>query len=87
MISSQAIIKIKVELKHDLSYDMYLPIPCLFVLLQLVRGYESSEDHPGTWNLKSHASCALDHLFLPNLVLINHIDLHRLILMGPNRLP
>jgi hypothetical protein len=25
--------------------------------------------------------------FLPNHVLINHNDLHRLILMGPNRLP
>jgi hypothetical protein len=36
---------------------------------------------------KSQASCALDHLFLPNHVLINHNDLHRLILMGPNRLP
>jgi hypothetical protein len=36
---------------------------------------------------KSQASCALDHFFLPNHVLINHNDLHRLILMGPNRLP
>jgi hypothetical protein len=26
-------------------------------------------------------------LLLPNHVLINHNDLHRLILMGPNRLP
>jgi hypothetical protein len=25
--------------------------------------------------------------FLPSYVLINHNDLHRLILMGPNRLP
>jgi hypothetical protein len=33
------------------------------------------------------ASCALDHFFLPSHVLINHNDLHRLILMGPNRLP
>jgi hypothetical protein len=41
----------------------------------------------GTWNLKSQASCALDHFFLPSHVLINHNDLHRLILMGPNRLP
>jgi hypothetical protein len=45
------------------------------------------EDHPGTWNLKSQASCALDHFFLPTHVLINHNDLHRLIFMGPNRLP
>jgi hypothetical protein len=72
---------------------LILPIPCLFVLLRLARGYVSSksklvpEDHPGTWNLKSQASCALDHFFLPSHVLINHNDLHRLILMGPNRLP
>jgi hypothetical protein len=60
-------------------------IACCFVWL--ARGYKSSEDHPGTWNLKSQASCALDHFFLPTHVLINHNDLHRLILMGPNRLP
>jgi hypothetical protein len=43
------------------------------------------------WRLLSRsplkASCALDHLFLPNNVLISHNDMHRLILMGPNRLP
>jgi hypothetical protein len=66
---------------------LILPIHNLFVFLRLARGYESSEDHPSTWNLKSQASCALDHFFLPNHVLINHNDLHRLILMGPNRLP
>jgi hypothetical protein len=33
------------------------------------------------------ASYALDHLFLPNHVLIIHNDLYRLILMGSNRLP
>jgi hypothetical protein len=66
---------------------LILPIPCLFVLLRLVRGYESSEKQVGTWNLKCQASCALDHFFLPSHVLINHNDLHRLILMGPNRLP
>jgi hypothetical protein len=47
----------------------------------------SSEEQVGTWNLKSHASCALDHFFLPTHVIINHNDLHMLILMGPNRLP
>jgi hypothetical protein len=66
---------------------LILPTPYLSVLLRLVRGRVSSEDHPGTWNLKSQASCALDHFFLPIHVLINHNDLHRLILMGPNRLP
>jgi hypothetical protein len=33
------------------------------------------------------ASCALDHLLFPSHVLIIHNDLHRLILMGSNRLP
>jgi hypothetical protein len=47
----------------------------------------SPEEQVGTWNLKFQASCALDHFFLPTHVLINHNDLHRLILMGPNRLP
>jgi hypothetical protein len=47
----------------------------------------SSEEQVGYWNLKSQASYALDHFFLPSHVLINQNDLHRLILMGPNRLP
>jgi hypothetical protein len=47
---------------------LILPIHCLFVLLRLARGYESSKDHPGTWNLESQVSCALDHSFLPNNV-------------------
>jgi hypothetical protein len=33
------------------------------------------------------ASCALDHFYLPNNVSVNHYDLHRLILMGPNSSP
>jgi hypothetical protein len=66
---------------------LILSIPCMFVLLRLAVRSRESEDHPGTWNLKSQASCALDHFFLPTHVLINHNDLHRLILMGPNRLP
>jgi hypothetical protein len=43
------------------------------------------------WRLMSRsslkASCAHDHYYLPNNVSFNHYDLHRLILMGPNRLP
>jgi hypothetical protein len=66
---------------------LILSIPCLFVLLRLARGLEDLKNHPGNWNLKCQASCALDHFFLPTHVLINHNDLHRLILMGPNRLP
>jgi hypothetical protein len=30
-------------------------------------------------NLKSNASCALDHFSLPNNVLVNHCDMLRLI--------
>jgi hypothetical protein len=48
---------------------LILFIPCLFVLLRLARGYESSEEQVGTWNLKSQESCALDHFHLPNNVL------------------
>ena len=70
-----------------LGVMLILLIQCLFVLLRLERGHESSEEQVGTWNLKSQASCALDHFFLPSHVLINHNDLHRLILMGTNRLP
>jgi hypothetical protein len=66
---------------------LILPIPCLSVLLRLAVRSRESVDHPSTWNLKSQASCALDHFFLPSHVLINHNDLHRLILKGPNRLP
>jgi hypothetical protein len=66
---------------------LILPISYLFVLLRLARGHKSFEKQVGTWNLKSEAICALDHFFLHSHVLINHNDLHMLILMGPNRLP
>jgi predicted secreted protein len=56
---------------------LILSIPCLFVLLRLAVRSQESEDHPGTWNLKSHASCALDHFYLPNNVLYNHFIMHR----------
>ena len=72
---------------YMLGVMLILPIQCLFVLLRLERGHVSSEKQVGTWILKCQASCALDHFFLPSHVLINHNDLHRLILMGPNRLP
>jgi hypothetical protein len=43
------------------------------------------------WRLLSRsslkASCAIDPSILPNNVPFNHYDLHRLILMGPNKLP
>jgi hypothetical protein len=44
------------------------PIPCLFVLLRIAVRSRESKDHPGTRNLESQASCALDHSFLPNNV-------------------
>jgi hypothetical protein len=69
------------------SVMLILSIPCLFVLLRLARGFEDLKNHPSNWNLECHANCALDHFFLPSHVLINHNDLHRLILMGSNRLP
>jgi hypothetical protein len=61
---------------------LLLSILCLFVLLRLARGFEDLKNHPGTWNLKSQASCALDHFYLPNNVLYNHFLMHRLNIDG-----
>jgi hypothetical protein len=49
----------------------------MFVLLRLAVRSRESEDHPSTRNLKSQASCALDHFYLPNNVLYNHFIMHR----------
>jgi hypothetical protein len=57
---------------------LILSIPYLFVLLRLAVRSQESEDHPGTWNLKSQASCALDHFYLPNNVLYYNLFMHRL---------
>jgi hypothetical protein len=57
---------------------LILPI-CLCVLLRLAARLRESKDHPGTWHLKSMASCALDHFTLPNNVPINHCDMLKLI--------
>jgi hypothetical protein len=54
------------------SYTMLL---CIATTSARLRG---PEDHPGTRNLKSQASCALDHFYLPNNVLYNHFIMHRL---------
>ena len=35
-----------------------------------------SEESPGYWNLKCQASCALDHLHVPNNVLYYHLSMH-----------
>ena len=59
----------------------------MFVCIAMISSEVTNlKDHPGTWNLKSQASCALDH-FLPNNVLYNHLPCIGLILMGPNRSP
>jgi hypothetical protein len=55
---------------------LILPIPCLFVLLRIAVRSREFEDHPSTWNLKSKASYALDHFYLPNNVLYNHFIMH-----------
>jgi hypothetical protein len=58
---------------------LILFIPCLFVLLRIVVRSRESEDQLGTWNLKSKASCAVDHFSFPNNVHVNHCDMLRLI--------
>jgi hypothetical protein len=58
----------------------YVLLVYLYVLLQIAMRPRESVDQLGTWDLKSKASCALDHFFLPNNVLINHCDMLRLIL-------
>jgi hypothetical protein len=64
-----------------LMFDVMLILPILgfFVLLRIVVRSREPGDHPGTWNLESQESCALDHSSLPNNVPINHCDLLRLI--------
>jgi hypothetical protein len=63
---------------------------CLFVLMRVD---EPPIEDPGVQQVETaeqelvEASCALDHFFLPSHVLINHNDLHILILMRPFRLP
>jgi hypothetical protein len=49
------------------------------VLLRIAARSRESEDHLGTCNLESQASCALDHFSLPNNVTVNHRDMLRLI--------
>jgi hypothetical protein len=47
------------------------------VLLRLEVRSREPEEQVGTCNLKCHASCALDHFYLPNNVLYNHFIMHR----------
>jgi hypothetical protein len=66
---------------------LILPIPCLFVLLRLAVRSRESEEQVGTWNLKSQASCALDHFYYPIMLFIIIYTCIGLIFMGPNRSP
>ena len=57
---------------------LILSIHYLLVLLRLAaRGFEDLKNHPGNWNLKCQASCALDPLLLPNNVPCYHYSMHR----------
>jgi hypothetical protein len=69
------------------SVMLILPIPCLFVLLRLAVRSRESEEQVGTWNLKSQASCALDHFYYLIMLFIIIYTCIGLILMGPNRSP
>jgi hypothetical protein len=66
---------------------LILSIPWLFVLLRLAVRSRESKDHPGTWNLKSQASCALDPIYYARMFFIITYQCIGLILMGPNRSP
>jgi hypothetical protein len=62
-------------------------VPCLFVLLR-VDG-QATED-PSAQQVESAEQKLVEGklcLYLPNNVLVSHYDLHRLILLGPNRSP
>jgi hypothetical protein len=41
------------------------------------------KNHPGTWNLKCQASCALDHIYYPIMFFNITYSCICLILMGP----
>ena len=65
-------------------------ILCMFVLMRVD---EQATEDPGVQQIEVaehefiEGKLCLDHFFLPSHVLINHNDLHRLILMGSFRLP
>ena len=53
----------------NFTYNMFI---CIATTSSEVTSHLKSKLVPG---IKSQASCALDHIFLPNHVLINHNDL------------
>jgi hypothetical protein len=65
------------------------PIPCLFVLLRVDEQVTKEHGTQQVENTKQELVefYALDQFSIPNNVHVNHYDLHRLTLMGPNRSP
>jgi hypothetical protein len=57
----------------------YVLLVYLYVLLRIAVRSRESEDNLVPRNLKSKASCVLDHFYLPNNVSINHCDRFKLI--------
>jgi predicted secreted protein len=72
---------------HMFGVMLILSISCLFVLLRLAVRSRGSEDHPGIGISSPRQLVSLFTSFLPGHVLINHNDLHSLILMRPNKSP
>jgi hypothetical protein len=66
------------------------PMQCLFVLLRVD---EQATEEPGAQQIEDTEKELTEgklypwSLFLPNNVPVNHYDMYRLILLGPNRLP
>ena len=94
-ITPKLVILVPVIIFHHV--DMYfaymfgvmliLSIHCLFVMLRLAVRSREPEDHPGTWILKAQASCDIDHFYLSNNILYNHLFMHRFNFDGSNRSP
>jgi hypothetical protein len=57
---------------------LILPIPCLFVLLQIAVRSQEPEDHPGTWNLGLRQVVPLITPFYLITFAVNHGDMLRL---------
>jgi hypothetical protein len=97
MIPILVVLDSTVSLRHvDHYYSVCTYVWCdvnfvytMFVCIATTSSEVTShrKNHPGNWNLKCQASCALDHFHLPNNVLYYHLSMHSLILMGLNRSP
>jgi hypothetical protein len=57
----------------------YVLLVYLYLLLRIAVRSQESVDQLDTWDLKSKASCSLDHFSLPNNVHVNYCDMLRLI--------